>query len=331
MHKKPGISYVVTDGGLELPVIDVSHPAFALEVSEGDLAAAHEQFLREVEQQKSIPEEKRAEMMRHFLDTSLLGRGLAAASGTFLTGLNTYLLKLGPDNLPDGAGAIDLRIADGLPAMALRLRLQDVVRLQAGALVAPLQEHPGRPLHLINIAGGPSVDSLNTLALLRRDYPSILDNRAAFIHDFDGDTSGPDFGAKALAAWKSPGGPLEGADVTFRRVEYNWRDTSTLVEELSRLDLRTSVWAAASEGGLFEYGADEDVVKNLAVLRAIVPSGPMVGSVTRVDGAGQHMRGPGSFALIPRTLEGFTALATRAGWRVETAITGPISLNVRMV
>ena len=28
-NKKPGVCYAVTDDGLELPVIDITHPAFA--------------------------------------------------------------------------------------------------------------------------------------------------------------------------------------------------------------------------------------------------------------------------------------------------------------
>ncbi len=31
---KPGLVYAATDEGLELPVIDVTHPAFALNVSQ---------------------------------------------------------------------------------------------------------------------------------------------------------------------------------------------------------------------------------------------------------------------------------------------------------
>ena len=35
--KKAGVCYAVTDDGLELPVIDVTHPAFEIQLNEGEL------------------------------------------------------------------------------------------------------------------------------------------------------------------------------------------------------------------------------------------------------------------------------------------------------
>ena len=44
--KKPGVCYAVTDDGLELPIVDVTHPAFDLAVSEERQQALISHFLR---------------------------------------------------------------------------------------------------------------------------------------------------------------------------------------------------------------------------------------------------------------------------------------------
>jgi hypothetical protein len=44
-----------------------------------------------------------------------------------------------------------------LPVLAVRLRLQDMARLTADALVPPLAANPHVTLQLLNIAGGPAI------------------------------------------------------------------------------------------------------------------------------------------------------------------------------
>jgi hypothetical protein len=38
-NNRAGLSYAVTDDGLELPVIDTTHPAFACEMTEAEISA----------------------------------------------------------------------------------------------------------------------------------------------------------------------------------------------------------------------------------------------------------------------------------------------------
>jgi hypothetical protein len=45
-NKRPGVSYVVAPNGLELPVIDVTHPAFALAITPAEQAALVDGFLK---------------------------------------------------------------------------------------------------------------------------------------------------------------------------------------------------------------------------------------------------------------------------------------------
>ena len=150
-------------GDTHLPIVDVTNPAFAISPSEDELAAMKTQYVIESAQSQDVSPELRAALGR-----SRLGRGLMSARGTFLTGLNTYLLKLGADNLPADFDPIDKRIAASFPSITARLRLQDMARLISEGLTDRLATDRERPLHFINIAGGPAADSWNTLICLQR-------------------------------------------------------------------------------------------------------------------------------------------------------------------
>jgi hypothetical protein len=246
--------------------------------------------------------------------------------------MGTYLFKLGPENLGRYARPIDRVIAAAVPAWSIRLRVQDVAQLLAEALAPRLEAAPGRPLRFLNIAGGPAIDSLNALLLLRRDRPELLAGRAARIEVLDGDQDGPAFGARALAALSAQGAPLHGLDVTFRHTPYDWRRPEGLAGVLAEAEADQAVAAGSSEGGLFEYGSDEEILANLAHLRAgTSPDFAMIGSVTRSDEVMQALRKTSSFAIHPRGLEVFGALVRRAGWRIASAVERPLSDQVALV
>src|SRR5271169_5306128 len=146
---KTDVVYAKTEEGAEVAVIDVTSSAFAVSATDAELAAMSEQYIREAGQQQDLPAP-----IREALRNSMLGRGLMAATGTFLDGMSTYLLKLGPENLGESATTIDQRIAASFPAFAGRLRLQDVARLLADGLASSAACRPRRPLCLVNIGGG---------------------------------------------------------------------------------------------------------------------------------------------------------------------------------
>src|SRR5581483_11491722 len=146
--------------------------------------------------------------MLAMLQQSTLGAGLLAARGTFLSGLHTYLMKLGPGNLWHGASEIDRRIAASFPALTNRIRLQDVARLIAdGVAQSPADS---RPWLFVDIAGGPAADAWNALLTIRAERPELLAHRRITIAVFDPDSDGPAFGAAALARLTSTAGPLHG-------------------------------------------------------------------------------------------------------------------------
>jgi len=54
-NKKAGVCYALSEDGVELPVIDITHPAFAFQMDEATLVGYLERFYREEERQKRLP------------------------------------------------------------------------------------------------------------------------------------------------------------------------------------------------------------------------------------------------------------------------------------
>jgi hypothetical protein len=208
--------------------------------------------------------------------------------------------------------------------------MQQIARLLAEALRAPLAARPGAPLHFVNIAGGPALDSINALIILARAHATPIptrNQRPIAIHVLDARREGPDFGARALAALTAPGGPLEGKEVQFAHHAYDWNDAAPLAQLLAGLAARGAIVAASSEGGLFEYGSDDAIVANLSALaRAGVPI--VVGSVTSSSEVRKRMIAQARFRLFPRGLEGFAPLAERGGYAVAESCTAMVSEQV---
>lgn len=91
--------------------------------------------------------------------------------------------------------------------------------------------------------------------------------------------------------------------------------------------------AASSEGGLFEYGTDEAILANL---RALCPDGRrqrivVAGSVTCDDKTRRRAVAAPGFALVPRGLAAFAALASRAGFALERAGRTPLGDQILLL
>jgi hypothetical protein len=328
------ICYAMSEASERLPVIDITHPAFAVEPSEAEIERMTREFIAENQQPRVVPE-----AIREALRQSRLGRDLIAASGSFLSGMATYLLKLGPDNLGEEAHPLDKRIAASLPAFMTRVRLQDVSRLLAEG-VAHLSSaetaDPAdrrRPLRFINIAGGPAADSWNALIHLRATQPDLLVDRNITIAVLDIDTHGPAFGARAIDALRAPDAPLHGLDLGLRHVSYDWsRAADHLPAILDDLGAQDAACAISSEGGLFQYGSDADIIANLAALHAATPADAIVaGSVTRDDEAARLAQAASGVPTRPLSRQALQQLADTAGWSVAHVIERPFVYNVRLV
>ncbi len=259
-HKKPGVCYAFSDEGWELPVIDVTHQAFACEPTAGQLATASAATLQTVREAQRLPLFLRRFIAHH----TALGRDFDSA---YMSGMTTYLQKLGPDNLGRGyTRTLDRKTANLLGPLAMRLRLKAMARLLAEHVCLMMAARAGAPLHLINIAGGAAPDSLNALLVLHQEHPQCLASHPIHVYVFDLDAAAPRFGARALEALRAPGAPLHDLDITLIHTKYDWLDVFPLRELLKEIHHEHAIVAASSEGGLFEYGTDTEIIANLKTL-----------------------------------------------------------------
>jgi hypothetical protein len=302
--------------GFRLPVIDITHPAFRLDDSPAGVAALSDAQAQIERKQGRAPKFLMRLMVRLAARKSRLVKALFSPDGDVLPGLTTYVLKLGAENLVSPYDtSMDRRLAAAGLVVSMRLRLQQTATLLAEGLRPELESRPGARLELINIAGGPAIDSLNALILLRQEAPGLLD-RPITVHVLDPDTIGPAFGCNALSALTGSAGPLHGCDIGFVHIPYDWSDPGPLERLARALTGAGAIVAASSEGGLFEYGDDDEVIANLKALRA---GGAVVvaGSVTRGDPATRSRLAQSRFKLKPRGIEGFAPLAQAGGFAVE--------------
>jgi hypothetical protein len=311
--------------GSELPIIDVTNPRFAVSPSAEALAELTAEYVRESTARQEVTPELRAA-----LANSCLGRAIMGARGTYLAGLSTYIMKLGPENLPEHFQPIDRRIVASFPALMSRLRLQDMATLISEGVLAGGPVEQQRPLHFINIAGGAGVDSWNALIRLRATAAGI-ERRQLFVSVLDVDDEGPAFGARALETLTGADAPLDGLRMTVAHHSYHWADPEHLRRILAPLELRQAACAISSEGGLFEYGSDDEIAGNLEILHQLTPDDAIVvGSVTR-EGDLTRLQSTTGIATKPRTRDAFGRLAQGGGWQVQKLVERPFSDHVRLI
>lgn len=318
-ERKEGVCYAKTSQGVELPVVDVTHPSFTLDASPVALAALRSRAELEAAKWNRQPRWLRQLMYRLLARRSVLLHGMRSSHGTFLSGMNTYLFKLGPENLASSfASRIDRKIAAKAAATEVRYRLQAMAAILDEMLDAELRGAPGnRPVHLINIAGGPAMDDLNALILASRRVPELVKGRPVRIDVLDPHEEGPAFGRNALEALRAPNAPLAGLDVVFDHHVYDWNHPEKLQDCFARIGDEAHA-LGSSEGGLFHYGDDSTIRLNLEALRAYSgPSFRFAGSLGIDTPENRAAIGFTGTAVRYFTMEAFEALARRSGWKIE--------------
>jgi hypothetical protein len=306
-----------TLAGYDLPIIDVTHPRFAVADDDQARAAREQAFFREDRMRQWIPGFLMRFLLRRFARKSRLASIMFTRQSPYLDGISTYVMKLGADNLvAPFDGPADKRFTRNAYITLLRLRTQQTAGLIAQGISDDAAFATKAPLHLINIAGGPALDSINGLILLRRMRPALLE-RPIIIHVLDRNEDGAFFGANALDVLKRDGNPLAGIDVTFELGDYDWNDSARLSRLVAQIKAQDGVIAASSEGGLFEYGSDDAIIANLNALHDY--SRFVAGSVTSSDETRQRMIAMSGFQVIPRGLAGFRPLAEAARFAIVKA------------
>ncbi len=304
-----GVCTARTDRGRELPVLDITHPAFGLAVDQARLEEAAASMRGE---------------SRVFLGAVGSARPPASEGGSgrlrTTSGMACYAAKLGPQR---GWSRLFLwmrPVSGVLLVESMRLRAHALPRLLAAGMVPALASRPDAPLHLVNIAGGAASDSLNALVLLARDRPYLLAGRTVRVHVLDVDAVAPRFAARCLEALCAPGAPLHPVDARLEHVPYDWNEPSALARRLEAWRADDPVMAGSSEGGLLDYGSDEAVLENLRVLRAgVSPRFVLACSTWRDDPLTEAMQSARAcdHALRRRGREAIRALADQAEWSVQ--------------
>ncbi|PTY02130.1 hypothetical protein DB347_24730 [Opitutaceae bacterium EW11] len=330
-NKKPGVVYATDASGYELPVIDVTHPAFALNLTAEKLAAVMEKERVRRRNWEAKPAFVRRLLLAFARRRSVLLQSLTQSEGSFLPGMSTYLMKLGADNL--GAAytkPLDRKLAADSSFVDVRLRLQTMALLVAGGLRRQLAAGAAGPIELVSIAGGPAIDALNALIVLRKENSAWFSGRETRIHVFDADDNGPLFGTRALAALQSKGAPLAGMDCEFLHHSYDWNRPETLRGVLAKIS-SDAMTAGSSEGGLFQYGSDEAIAGNLAVLRETLPPAfTFCGSISPDSEENRSAARSIRIAVRRFHMADFESLVNRAGWNVTEKSLGPRTLCVRL-
>lgn len=265
--KIPGLFYAFTDHGIELPVLDVTHPLFNQSINEEKL----HKMLREIEKkgdQRADDFNKIPVSIKNFLAKRsyiMAGFLLKDNEDTFLSGMSTLMMKLGPGLIGKGRKKFFDRLGSkSFGAVTLRMRVRDTSKLQAEILRDQIIDAKEKNICLINIAGGTAGDSINTLIILHKEDPSILRNKNIMINILDVDSSGPGFASRCIESLKNPGGHFHDLNISFRYINYNWKNPQQLKELLSEREEWLKI--CSSEGGLFEYANDDEIVQNLNAL-----------------------------------------------------------------
>ena len=329
----PGVSYAMTQHGIELPVIDITHPSFAVDISDAALHALRERASTETLNWSRKPRWLQRLLMFLFVRRSVLMRGLRSSEGTFLTGMNTYLIKLPPAHLASSfAASADRRIAAGIHLMDVRLRLQMMADLLAEKLVSDLDRAPVKaPIFLLNVAGGPAMDSLNALVLARQRSAARLSNHPIQIEVLDAHDEGPHFGRNALEALKTPSGPLAGLNIRFAHEHYDWNKPESLRDAFKNLPADT-ISLGSSEGGLFHYASDNVIRANLEALRDYTGSlFSFSGSLSPDTPANRASLSFSGAAIRFFQPDAFEKLVRDTGWKIDRQVESLRTLCVRLV
>ena len=264
VNKVPGLNYVFTDTGLELPVLDIIHPLFKASIDENILDDLRTKSPQAAAMMRVMPEAQKKIIADH---SYILGTHFYknTEEATYLSGMGTYMLKLGPQLLGGGEERkIDRMATMGVSGITARMRLRDLCQYQMEVLSPVLKAHPGKRLCLINIAGGAASDTINTLRLIQRKEPDLLRNRKIEIHLLEIDTVSSHFAEKSLATLQKTGEDFEMLDLAFSFHHSSWGDKQTWNKILK--DRTRDIVFCSSEGGLFEYGRNEDIHTVLKIL-----------------------------------------------------------------
>jgi hypothetical protein len=319
----PGLAYALTDNGIELPVLDITHPQFLSSIEESRLDEVSRASVQKMLAVGQMSDAQKTTYYEQLLRSHIFGPIFVREPGdNFVSGMSTYVYKLGPNLIGGGPDrAFDRSASMDIGGVAIRMRIRDLCRLQAGALIPQLESAPQTDLCFINIAGGAASDSINTLILVLKKDPALLRNRRTEINVLDIETLGPHFALGCVEALQAPGHPFHGLELACHHISHDWKDADELIPLLAEKE--DCIVTCASEGGLFEYGRDEEIERNLDVLYEHAPdgmriAGTVVHEPTRVHPTVPAMAKAANAGLRFLGVSGLAAILAKTGWRLES-------------
>jgi hypothetical protein len=204
----------------------------------------------------------------------------------------------------------------------IRMRARDTAILLASSIQATLKTYPGKDLCLVNIGGGTATDSLNALIIVSKSEPELISGIKIELNILDVDDYGPYFAIRSAEELISGRGILKGVDLSCLHIFYNWRDTTVLRELLTK----RAAWLTlfSSEGGLFEYGDEENILRNLKVIYDNVRfqayfSGSLIKDPLNVDAVYSETLDIMTIRPKQYGFEGLRKIAEKSGWKIITA------------
>jgi len=326
-NKLPGLCYVFTINGIELPILDITHPDFISSIDENKLKKMLPYVEKNAEKNANKFNKIPTFIKNYFAKHSFAIAELLQNESTYASGISTLMMKLGPNLIGKGKKRFwDRQLTKGFGSLVIRMRIRDISKCEADALIPLLQKSPGKNLCFINIAGGAASDSINALFIIQEKNPELLQNRKIEINVLDIDTYGPSFANSCIASLIAPGGRFNDLNISFRHIPYDWNNT----EKLENLLTERKGWLqiCSSEGGLFEYCSDEVIIQNLNILYKnsaadVIIAGSLLHDILTVD-AGIIAALKISTSIKPRFLgiEGLRSIIEKNKWNISNMTMG---------
>ena len=326
--KIPGISYAYTLDGVELPVLDVTHPLFISSIDELKLQKMISEIGNEAAERAKKFYNLPAFFKKYLAKRSYIMAGFMEmdSGNTYVSGLSTMMMKLGPGLIGKGRKKfLDRLGSKASGSMIVRMRARDMATLLAESVISSIKRNPGKDLCMFNIGGGTATDSINSLIIVHRTEPLLLRNIKIEINILDIDDFGPWFASQSAQALTSEGGVLNGIELECRYYKYDWKDTallSTLVKEK-----KECIQAYSSEGGLFEYGEEKHILDNLRSIsennqKETFITGSVLKDPLTIDPI--IMATLSMTSITPKLygIEVLSKLASESGWKVENKVSG---------
>ena len=286
-NKLPGLSYVFTSNGIELPVLDITHPEFISSIDENRLKKLLPYIEKNAERNANKFNKIPTFIKNYFIKHSFAMAELLQNESSFATGISTLMMKLGPNLIGKGKKRFwDRSVAKGFGSLVIRMRARDIGNCLAEMMLPIINKFPSKNICFINIAGGSASDSINALFLILKENPLLLKNKKIEINVLDIDTYGPSFAGQCIKELKSPGNKFCDLDISLRHIPYDWNN----IQKLSELLLERKEWLqiCSSEGGLFEYCSDDIIINNLNTIHInssenIIILGSLLHDIEKID------------------------------------------------